>query len=566
MNTVGKIFLSLFLSIFLLAGLFFTAMIVRNSYRIILPRTWQKVDCVILSSQVRKAGHQYRFQVEYEYEFQGKRYTSTRYARKYKGSGDYGDARGLVKKYRPESSSVCFVNPSNPSEAVLEHKTPWMILGALFSLIFVAVGGGGIYFVWRGGILSRTGVQSDSISDTASRIRGRWWIYVFFSIFLVAGLGGFGGMFVGPVVKIIDAMDWIETPCVILSSRVRSHEGSEDTTYSVDILYQYEIDGKAHKSNRYHFMAGSTSGHDSKREIVREHRRGVRTVCYVNPDDPTDAVLARGPTRDLFFGLIPFVFALVGGGGIYYTAKGGFGKKGIPSHPYAGIRAGDPTRAGPVPGLPDIADSHGPLKLKPDTSRFGKVGMAVFIAVFWNGITAVFVWKAVESWLSGRPEYLLSVFVIPFVLLGLGLIGKLGQSLLELANPRVHLTLGSGFVRIGESVDLEWRVSGRAQMIQDLQIYLEGKEEADYTRGSDLCTDEESFSSIHLAHMTNPLGMITGSTVVSIPPDTVHSFRSDNNRIIWSIHVKGDIGNWPDIDEEFEIHVMPVDLSWGDMR
>jgi hypothetical protein len=38
----------------------------------------------------------------------------------------------------------------------------------------------------------------------------------------------------------------------------------------------------------------------------------------------------------------------------------------------------------------------------------------------------------------------------------------------------------------------------------------------------------------------------------------MHSFKADNNQIIWSLTVHGDIPRWPDIKDSFEIVVPPM--------
>jgi hypothetical protein len=122
--------------------------------------------------------------------------------------------------------------------------------------------------------------------------------------------------------------------------------------------------------------------------------------------------------------------------------------------------------------------------LKPQASPVAKVVGLFCIAAFWNGIVSVFVWQAVKSWQRGHPEYFLTIFMIPFVAVGLGLIGGIGYYLLALFNPRVRLTLDSRSVPVGSAVNLHWQLNGRATKLRRLEIVLEGREEATYTRGT----------------------------------------------------------------------------------
>ena len=144
----------------------------------------------------------------------------------------------------------------------------------------------------------------------------------FFSIFLVLGLVISYLLAVRPVLKILEARSWIPTPCVVISSEVRRHSDSDGSTYSINISYRYTFKGTEHQSNRYHFVGGSSSGYDGKAAVVGRFPAGASATCYVNPNNPTDAVLERGFTPDLWFGLIPLVFVAVGAGGIFSTLRG----------------------------------------------------------------------------------------------------------------------------------------------------------------------------------------------------------------------------------------------------
>ena len=47
------------------------------------------------------------------------------------------------------------------------------------------------------------------------------------------------------------------------------------------------------------------------------------------------------------------------------------------------------------------------------------------------------------------------------------------------------------------------------------------------------------------------------AATIAFPAEAMHSFSGGNNRIVWTLHVKGDIPFWPDVSEEFEIEVQP---------
>ena len=98
---------------------------------------------------------------------------------------------------------------------------------------------------------------------------------------------------------------WIETPCTILESQLGVDSNSESIMYSVDVKYEYEVDGESYLSDRYSFFRDSSVGVDSKKEVVSTLQPGTQSVCFVNPKDPTKAVLYRGITVEILFGLLP---------------------------------------------------------------------------------------------------------------------------------------------------------------------------------------------------------------------------------------------------------------------
>jgi len=84
------------------------------------------------------------------------------------------------------------------------------------------------------------------------------------------------------------------------------------------VTYQYDFAGRYYSSSRYSFSPSSaTSGYRGKKRVADRLAPGTKTICYVNPDDPRDAVIERGLTWDMvvwgvfaiiFLGVFFFVF------------------------------------------------------------------------------------------------------------------------------------------------------------------------------------------------------------------------------------------------------------------
>jgi hypothetical protein len=199
----------------------------------------------------------------------------------------------------------------------------------------------------------------------------------------------------------------------------------------------------------------------------------------------------------------------------------------------------------------------GPLQLEPEVGPAGKLMGALLFSVIWNGIVSVFVWQAYTTWEAGRPDWFLTLFMVPFVLVGLFTVGLVGYLVLALANPRPRLTVTPGRPRLGDRIRLEWRFSGSAGRLRRLRIALEGREEATYQRGTDTHTDREVFATHVLVETTDRLGILRGTAELMIPDDTMHSFEANSNSIVWELKVAGDIARWPDVDQSFPIQIRP---------
>ena len=159
---------------------------------------------------------------------------------------------------------------------------------------------------------------------------------------------------------------------------------------------------------------------------------------------------------------------------------------------------------------------------------------------------------------AGGAPWFLTLFLVPFVLVGLGMLGAIGYFFLALFNPRPTLRVSSSAVPLGGAVELRWELDGQVHRVRRLEVALEGREEAQYQRGTSTVTDREDFARLPIAAVTDPLGMARGETAFTIPTDTMHSFASENNKIVWHLCVHGDIRMWPDVKEEFAFTVLPA--------
>ncbi len=338
----------------------------------------------------------------------------------------------------------------------------------------------------------------------------------------------------------------------MLSSEVERHDSDDGHTYSVEIEYRYEIDGRTYTSDRYDFMGGSSSGYEGKAAVVDRHPPGAVVTCWVDSDDPSQAVLDRSFSWVYLIGLLPLLFLAAGVGGFYlWRGMRDSSKPSTPSPPST-----------LEPGFRE-APEIGPKVLEPSVGPVGKVFGMLFLALFWNGIVSIFVVFTIQGWREGEGFEMgcMTLFLIPFVLIGLLLIVGVFSSILALANPRPRLVLDPASPRLGGTATLRWEMTGAVRRIRRLEIRIEGKEEARYRRGTNTYTDHHTFYAETLYETGQALNMRQGSVSVTLPADQMHSFEASNNKIEWTLSVRGDIARWPDVSEAFPLEIQPADVE-----
>jgi hypothetical protein len=206
--------------------------------------------------------------------------------------------------------------------------------------------------------------------------------------------------------------------------------------------------------------------------------------------------------------------------------------------------------------MKQIQIKKGPLARR--QTRGGVFVGSVFLALFWNGIVSVFLWQLISGEVKGPMAIGMGVFLIPFVLVGLGFILAVGYSFLSLFNPSLEVTLDSHDVHLGDKISGRWHVGGGAERIKKLSVVIEGIERVTYAQGTTTKTDTSLFFHQVIYQTTTPREIERGSFEIMIPETTMHSFEARHNQIRWSLLVSGDIPKWPDVAEEFALNVLPV--------
>lgn len=387
--------------------------------------------------------------------------------------------------------------------------------------------------------------QSIRSADKSNRLSGRLFGLIFGLPFFGMGALFCWMMGLSPLLKSLGSNDWVQTECRITSSEVERHRSSDGSTYSIEISFSYQFGGQEYLSDTYNFNRVNSSGYEGKAKVVAQYAEGSTQTCWVNPEQPSQAVLSRAiPT--IVYWIIPFssVFMLIGLGASAATL-GLFPKQ---------WKLSPDNRHKPV-----TTEASGSRVLKPDASGIGKLIGAVVFAGLWNGIVSLFVVQAVKSHQRGAPDWFLTLFLIPFVVIGIGAVLSIFYFLLALRNPKLTLALGESSPRLGDSVQLDWEANQSLHRLKTLRISLIGRESATYRRGTRSVTDHATFHSDTILELDGPVSEQSGSLTLDVPIDSMHTFDSGNNEILWHLQVDGDIARYPDIKDSYPITVRPRD-------
>ncbi len=386
----------------------------------------------------------------------------------------------------------------------------------------------------------------------------------FFSLIIIMGIATLIPSFLFPLMEYLEATNWVETPCEIISSDVIEKNGMS----RIAVEFSYRSHGEEFRSRKYRNYELTSTSHNSLLKIVENLRPGTKTVCYVNPDNISEAVLDRSFSPTILLGLFPLVLVLFGLFGLVFGRQ--YVQK-IISNRVATIKNEEWRTITAIQEQgqtfqeewekndwqPSPASS-GPIELKSVSSTAFGLFFVVLFGVIWNGIVSVFLLEVADGWMKGNPDWFLTLFLIPFVLVGIGTILAFFYILLSLFNPKPRLFVSDATVALGESFKMNWKFKGSPSSIRRLQIQLVGTEWAQYRQGTNTHTDTNEFYCVDLFDTEQPMEMTEGELEVTLPKTTMHSFNASNNKIKWSLRVKGDIPMWPDVNQSFDFTVLPL--------
>ena len=413
---------------------------------------------------------------------------------------------------------------------------------------------------------------------TGSQALGSAGEALFFAAFLFIGCVGVALVFATLVVPEWQVnYEFVENTCVVLDKDIKETQGEDGTLYRPVIQIKYEVKGAVHQIWTYdiHSLRETySSGRAGKEAILDRFTAGEEYPCWHNPANPEEAVLERGYSWWAWLILIvPVSFILVGGGGLVYgmfrwgksaERRAAIARRAANLDPFD-VNGRAATDFPNVPKGTDIINSPGTtlaFRLPVGTSPAWAVLAALLVCLFWNGIVSVFVVVAVNGHMDGDPDWFLTLFIIPFVLVGIALIFFFFRQLLVSTGVGPTLVeISAHPLRIGGRYRLFCSQHGRLKM-NSLEVLMVCEEEATYRQGTDTRTETQRICQQRLFRREGfeiRRGLpFAAECDVEIPAGAMHSFKSDHNEVNWKLIVKGDVAGWPDYERSFPVIVHPT--------
>jgi len=410
---------------------------------------------------------------------------------------------------------------------------------------------------------------------TGSKAFGSIGEALFFGTFFTVGCVAFAvmfAMFVWPEWRA--NRQFAPTTCVVLAKEVAPKPASESepAMYRPEIHIRFKVEDREFEDNTYDVTRMYSVDKKAVEAIVAQFEVGQQYPCWYDPINPHTAVLVRGYSGWLYLTLlIPISFMAIGGGILVYTLlhwNASDERRALMIQRAAKVDLFDVDESDPnfpnVPADANVTNSPGTnlaFRLPIATTTGWTLFAAAAACLLWNGIVSIFVVMAVRSHARGEPDWMLTLFITPFALLGIAMIVYLAR--------QIVITTGVGPTRLeisahplgpGERYDVFLSQAGRLTL-KSLELWLACDEKASFRQGTDTRTEtrrvyqercffRESFE----VQQGLPF---ESRCQIRVPDTAMHSFHANHNEVSWKLIVKGDVVGWPEYERVFQIVVTP---------
>jgi hypothetical protein len=231
---------------------------------------------------------------------------------------------------------------------------------------------------------------------------------------------------------------------------------------------------------------------------------------------------------------------------------------------------GSPTRPqqhtlATVPPIDAVIDSPG-VRLAyrlPIDAASGWVSLTMAaVCLAWNTLVAMFVVQVARQHLAGRPNWLLTWLMVPFVLAGIWtLVALARQVVLDIIIGTTRVEVSQHPFYPGGTFRGLVLQTGRSH-VRWFQVQLVCEEQAVYQQGTDT---RRAISRVYRSTAFNqrkfeitPRQAFEAEFDLAVPDAAMHSFVSPHNAVTWTLVVRGRVARWGEFERRFPIYVYPA--------
>lgn len=265
---------------------------------------WARADAMVRSAEVVRTGDRPHLALDLEVAGPaGPRPVITADDDPGRVTGRYADlARLRDTTYKPPAVVPVFVNPDRPDEVVLRRRGPldyaWLLLPAFFILV-------GVWGVRTSWLAWRHGRDPE-----LPRRGGALMVIVIVVAMLTGGALIAHKMWVDTLGGYLASRGWQPAWCRV----VDAWSTRSGRRLKLRVVFEYERHGRVYRSDRVSWLNDDDAGRPSPHNVSR-FAIGSERVCYVDRDDPYEAVLDRslGWAGPLLLFPLPFLAIGIGG-------------------------------------------------------------------------------------------------------------------------------------------------------------------------------------------------------------------------------------------------------------
>ena len=220
-----------------------------------------------------------------------------------------------------------------------------------------------------------------------------------------------------------------------------------------------------------------------------------------------------------------------------------------------------PKRKTTLPSFVNKVETEKELLLEPGNKRVFSFLLFLFIALIFSAFSVFMMKHAISNGLS--KNIMLTIFGGIFSLVSIFLLGNAIHQFIAIFNPKPRAMLSPGYFELGKPTDIAWKINKGGHRIRKFTILLIGEEHATYRRGTDTVRQQSIFYQRELVSTEKLRNVSQGTEQIVVENDgsVMPTWEVPNNAIKWRIEIKGDIKNFPDILDTYDVIVLPEGLK-----